>query len=280
MTIETQEPPRRTLLEVLYCLYEQSQFSMAGAVAFSFVVSLFPFCIFIGALSGVLGGRELADGAVDLLFQVFPDGVAAGLAPEVRATMSGDHTGLLTLSAGFALFFATSAIESLRAALNGAYRVSETRSYVLCLAISFVFVFASALTMLVMAWAVIVGPAVAARFEPAFLDTVLSSTWGATIIRYTIAAVVIALELFAFHIWLAAGRRTLRDVWPGVALSVVLWLAMAGLYSFYLDFSDYTKFYAGLSQLMIALIYFQFTAIIIILGAEVNREMLEFKRMR
>ena len=71
----------------------------------------------------------------------------------------------------------------------------------------------------------------------------------------------------------------MREVWPGVALSLVLWLALALLYSYYLNFNDYTRFYAGLSQLMVALIFFQFTAIIIILGAELNRGMMEFKKM-
>ena len=34
----------RTVLEAIYRLYAHSGFTMAGAVAFSFVVSLFPFC--------------------------------------------------------------------------------------------------------------------------------------------------------------------------------------------------------------------------------------------
>ena len=39
------------------------------------------------------------------------------------------------------------------------------------------------------------------------------------------------------------------------------------------------RFYAGLSQLMVALIFFQFTAIIIILGAELNRGIMELKKL-
>ena len=46
-----------------------------------------------------------------------------------------------------------------------------------------------------------------------------------------------------------------------------------------LNFSDYTRFYAGLSQLMVAMIFFQMTAVIVILGAELNRGIFEFKRM-
>ena len=121
----------RTLLEALYRLYEHSGFAMAGAVAFSFVVSLFPFCIFLGALAGIFGGRELAAQAVEQLFQILPPSVAAGLAPQVEAIMGRTRIDLLTVSAGLSLFFATNAIETLRTALNGAYRVIETRPYLL-----------------------------------------------------------------------------------------------------------------------------------------------------
>jgi membrane protein len=61
---------------------------------------------------------------------------------------------------------------------------------------------------------------------------------------------------------------------------MVLWLVVAGVYSYYLNFSDYSRFYAGLSQLMVALIFFQLTAVIVILGAELNRGIYEFKRLR
>lgn len=273
-------PPLQTVLAAVYRLYEHSGFSMAGAVAFSFVVSLFPFCIFLGAIGSVVGDKALATQAIDQLFQILPKRVAEGLAPEVGNIMGNSRVDLLGLSGLITLFFATSAIETLRAALNGAYRVKESRPYPLCLALSMVFVLVSAVSMLVLTWAVVVGPGVAAKFEPSIVKRLLDSSWLAIGTRYALAGLVIATQLFAFHIWLAAGRRRVADVWPGVLLSMVLWLASAGLYSRYLDFNDYTRFYAGLSQLMVAMIYFQVTAIVVILGAELNRGILELKKLR
>ena len=270
----------RTLLEAIYRLYEHSGFAMAGAMAFSFVISLFPFCIFLGALAGVFGGRELANQAVTQLFEILPQKVAAGIAPQVESIMGSSRIDLLTASAGLALFFATTAIETLRTALNGAYRVVETRSYFLCLLRSMLFVFLSAVAVLVLAWAVIVGPVIAARVEPDLTQSLLDSTWLGAALRYGLAAVVIAALLVTFHLRLAAGKRRVKDVWPGVLLSMVLWLVVAGVYSYYLNFSDYSRFYAGLSQLMVALIFFQLTAVIVILGAELNRGIYEFKRLR
>jgi membrane protein len=269
----------RTLLESIYRLYEHSGFALAGSVAFSFVVSLFPFCIFLGALSGIFGGRGLAEQAVTQLFQILPESVAKGLAPEVENVMGGSRIDLLTLSGFIALFFATSAIETMRAALNVAYRVQETRSYPLCLLISMLFVFVSAVSMLVLTWFVVVGPTIAAEYEPQWAKSLFDQSWLSTAWRYGLAGAIIAVQLVAFHLWLAAGKRTIRDIWPGIALSVALWLTIAAFYSNYLKFSDWTRFYAGLSQLMVALIFFQFTAIVIILGAELNRGILEIKKL-
>ena len=268
----------RTFLDALYKLYEHSGFSLAGAVAFSFVVSIFPFCIFLGALSGVFGGRELADQAIAQLFEILPRPVVQGLESEVRNIMGTSRINLLTASGFLALFFATSAIETMRAALNGAYRVHETRPYPLCLMISMLFVFVSAVTVLVLTWAVVVGPGLAARFEPQWVKDYLAVIDFGPAMRAVVAGCMIAIQLAAFHIWLAAGRRTLREVWPGILLSVVLWLALVSLWSQYLRITNYSLFYAGLSQLMVAMIFFQFTAIAILLGAEFNRGLIEFRK--
>ncbi len=274
----------RPLLTAIYRLYEHSGFSMAGAVAYAFVVSLFPFCIFLGAVASVFGGRELAQHAIDGLFKIMPPAVAGTLAPQVENLMGSTRIDLLTVGGGIALFFATSAVETLRAALNGAYRQQETRSYPYSLTLSMLFVMVSAVSTLVLTWAVVVGPALAQRFEPAWVKDLLdlnwlSSTWLTATSRYAIAALVLVAQLLVLHLWIAAGKRRFADVWPGVALSTLLWLAAGALYSHYLAFSDYTRFYAGLSQIMVALIFFQVTAVIILLGAELNRGIMEIKKM-
>lgn len=269
----------QTLLQAIYRLYEHSGFSMAGAVAFSFVVSLFPFCIFLTGLAGLIGSPELASRAVNQLFEVLPQDVAEALAPQVISIMSTTRIDLLTVGGGIALFFATSAIETLRAALNGAYRVQETLPYLLCLLRSMLFVLILAVAMLVLTWAVIVGPAFAARFEPSLVKSMLEPTWLSFGLRYGLAAAVVAAQLFALHLWLVAGKRRIADVLPGVVLSTVLWIGAGALYSYYLEFSDYSRFYAGLSQLMVALIFFQVTAVIILLGAELNRGLIELRKL-
>lgn len=277
-----------TLIEAIVRLYEQSGVTLASAMAFSFIVSLFPFCILIGSLAGLYGGRELADQAVHLMFDSLPARVAETLEPEVQRIMGTTRIDLVTVSAAFALFFATGAIETMREALNGAYRVAESRRYLVCLGVSTVFVIVSAISLLVLTAGLVVWPAIASRLEPQWLAraeaewvrTLLASSWLAVGTRYLLAGVVIAVQLTAMHIWLAAGRRSIWEVWPGVLLSVLLWLAVAAAFSTYLDLNDYAQFYGGLSQLMATLIFFWVSAVIVILGAELNRGLIELRKLQ
>ena len=269
-----------TIWRALYRLFEHSGFAMAGSVAFSFILSLFPFCIFLGALAGVFGGEQLARAAVAQLFELLPKGAAEALAPEVLAVMGQSRFGLMTASAALALFFATSSVEALRAALNTAYRAEETRTYFFCLGRSMLFVFVGAIAMLTMAWVVLVGPALAHKFDWIGINFLFNQNWFTFLVRYSIAAGVIVLQLIAYHLWLVGGRRTLIEIMPGILVSTVLWMLLAGLFSRWLEINNYARFYGALTQLMSSLIYFQLTAMVVMLGAEINRGIMELKKLR
>jgi membrane protein len=268
----------QTIARAVYELYADSGFSMAGAVAYAFVLSLFPFCIFLGALAGHFGGEALAKAAVAQLFELAPAPVVDAIAPEVMAVMGQSRLGLLTVGALVALFFATSAIESLRAALNIAYRVKEHRPYPVCVLESSLFVVLSAFGMLALAWGVVVGPQLAASLKPSWMLWLADTGWVAVIARYAIVSSAIGVQLAAYHLWLAAGRRRLAEVWPGVLISIVLWLLAAQLFASWLTISNYSRFYAGLTSIMSALVFFQVSSVIVILGAELNRGLVEVKR--
>ena len=270
----------RAFFSAIYELYADSGFSMAGAVAYSFVLSLFPFVIFLGAVAGYFGGEALAERAVAQLFQIVPEQVARTLEPEVMAVMGRSRLGLLTFGALIALVFATSAIESLRAALNTAYRVKETKSYPACLVQSAFLVLFSALGMLVFAWGIVVGPQLARQYNLGWLIGFTDQGWWAIFLRYFIVISVIGAQLFAYHLFLAAGDRRIGEVWPGVVLSVVLWILAAQVFAWWMSFSDYSRFYAGLTHLMVTLVFFQLAAIVIILGAEFNRGLSEMRHSK
>lgn len=87
----------------------------------------------------------------------------------------------------------------------------------------------------------------------------------------TISLILVATLVFA-HKFLAAGRRRLAQIAPGVALTLLLWLAFGEGFGFYLArFSqNYVTTYAGLASVMIALVFLYVLSAIFIFGGEVN----------
>ena len=263
------------LWDAIVRFYYDYGITLASAIAFSGVVALFPFLIFMTALAGFLGGSEVAELAVDQLFSTLPKEVAEGLAPEVRRVLGSPRTDILTLSVALTLIIASSGLETLRTALNRAYRLEETRSFWFRRAQSILFVIGLALAMLVLGFSVILGPTIssyAIEHFPWLAD--YTRLFDRT--RYGVGGVVLLIALTAIHAWIPDGHRRLRDILPGILVTMVAWLIAAIAYSEYLaHYNYYTKTYAGLAHIMIALMFFYITALVFLFGGELNRAIIE-----
>jgi membrane protein len=93
---------------------------------------------------------------------------------------------------------------------------------------------------------------------------------------------VLLVALVLAHKFLPAGRRSLRDIAPGILLTFALWIAASIAFGSYLaDFArNYVTTYAGLASVMIALVFLYMIASIFIFGGELNVAILRAKRKR
>ena len=243
---------------------------LSGYIAFAAFFALFPFLIFLAALAGFLGDEETASGFIDAMFRFMPDDVAETLAPAVRDVIGSRQGGLLTLGILATLWFASSGIEALRAALNRAYGVSEERPMWWLRVQSVAMVIVSGFILFFVSLAVILGPIVWEAVRPVFgrtLDAQIVFTTG----RYLIAVILLWGALMLLHRWLPNAKQAYRRVLPGVCLTVVLWLTAATLFSWYVgNLADYSMVYGSLGGVAITLMFFYISGIIFIYGAEIN----------
>ena len=206
-----------------------------------------------------------------LIVATWPRQVSASIAGEIHSVLTTARGDVLTLGVVFAIYFASSGIESLRIGLNRAYGLNEQRPWWLLRLESIGYVLVSAISWLAMAFLVVLGPLLfqAALVYAPWLDS-LEGHYD--IARFGVAAVVLAIAVTILHMWLPAGRRRLGDIWPGTVATLVLWLACGFVFGRYLsEFSyAYVTYYAGLASAMIALVFLYFTAWIFIYGGELN----------
>ena len=246
--------------------------AIASHIALSTLMALFPFLIVVTALAAFFfGSKELADEAARILLEAWPKEVAAPIALDITGVLTSTRGDVLTLGVLFALYFASSGVESLRIGLNRAYDIKELRPWWLLRLESIVYVIIGAVAILAFSFLVVFAPLILAKlvlYVPAleqFGDLI-------TFARYAVAAVVLIVALMIVHLWLPAGRRSFNEIAPGIIATLLLWLISGAIFGRYLASYAfaYVSMYAGLASAMVALVFLYVCASIFIYGGELN----------
>jgi membrane protein len=267
----------RVLADSLGHLNDDDGFAMASHVALSALMAIFPFLIFVTALAGFIGEAQLAGTLADLLFATWPKIVAAPIAAEVHRVVAGANGGLLTVSALIAIYLASNGVAAIRMALNRAYRVVEHRSFLKLQMQNFVFVVIGALTGLTLAVLGLLGPLIFAELTR-WLPRLAEFQGTFSLLRFGVTGGLVVIVLVSAHVWLPARRPAVHKLWPGVAITLALWLIAAGIFAAYLErFANYVATYAGLASAVTAIFFLYLVALAMIFGAEFNATL---KRLR
>jgi membrane protein len=262
----------RAVLDAYYGFNANDGWALASHIALSALMALFPFLILVTALAASLfGSKGLADEVARILLETWPREVAAPIASEIRNVLTTTRGDTLTIGFAFAVYFASSGVESLRIGLNRAYGVTETRNWLLLRIESILYVLIGAVALLALAFLIVLGPlifATAVKFAP----WLAALEWNFTVARYATATLALIVALVVAHKWLPAGRRRLRDIVLGIVATLALWLASGIVFGRYLaEFaSSYVSYYAGLASAMTALVFLYLSASIFVYGGELN----------
>jgi membrane protein len=262
----------RIVAEAVRRFLADDGWAIASHIALSTLMAMFPFLIVVTALAGFFfGSKELADEAAKLLLEAWPQEVAGPITRDITGVLTGTRGDVLTFGVLFAVYFASSGVESLRIGLNRAYDMSEPRSWWLLRLESILYVLVGAAAILAFAFLVVLAPLIWAKLV-LYVPAVQPFNDLVTVLRYVIAAAVLILALMILHRWLPAGRRSFRQTAPGIVATLLLWLVSGAVFGRYLaEFATaYTTMYASLASAMIALVFLYVCASVFIFGGELN----------
>jgi membrane protein len=266
--------PLRLLWDTANALADRDGFELAGHIAFTAMMALFPFLLFLTSLAGFLGDRTSASTFVEYLFLFMPLDVVKTLNPVIIELLSVQRGDLLTLGLVGALWSAMSGVDALRISLNRAYRVTDDRPYWQRKLQDLVFVLIGTVLILVFTLLIVFGPTVS------HVVAVLLGGFGTDIepwhwARYMVTLLLMAAGLVALHRSLPAVRHRLAEVLPGVVTTTVLWVVAGSTFGTYLSrFSNYGTTYGSLGGVAITLLFFYISAILFLFGGQLNAELL------
>lgn len=248
----------------------------AGYLAFLGLLSIFPFLVFLVALTGFVGEGELGRQFISFLRDNLPHHIMNALMPRVDEIISGPSPALLTLSMVAALWTASSAVEGYRTVLNRAYHVGTPPAYIwrrlLSIAQLLIFTFLLLIGMLLLVIIPIALESIELRLgiPQKIID---SLQWDVSVKPMLIA--IIFLVVVAMYYILPNIKQSLRAVLPGAAFTVACWVAAVELFRIYLtSFDQVNLIYGSLGGIIAALLFFYLLNLIFIFGAELNYQII------
>jgi membrane protein len=266
---------------IIHLIYDGGM-TYAGHIAFMTLFSLFPFLIFLFTLAGEIGQTEAARNFVNMALEALPKEVSEAIRPAIEGVISTRRTGLMTLSIVAALWAVSSGIEALREALNKAYGVEDSRPIWFLRLQSLAFTIIFSISIIVVMIVLVIGPVLWSYIVP-LLNVPWEWGWFYELLRYVISVGLLYLVVALLYRWLPSRHLPRREVLPGAAVTVLLWLILASLFSLYLqNLGRFSVTYGSLGGIVVTLMFFYISGLIFIFGAEINsaRRRAEADRLR
>ncbi|MFL5777680.1 MAG: YihY/virulence factor BrkB family protein, partial [Chloroflexota bacterium] len=247
---------------------------LAAEMAYRFLFAVFPFGLFVAALSAFVAELAHVDDPASLVLRGLgdnlPPSIADSLRPELEHLLTSARPGVLGLGALLALWAATGGTNALVKGMHRAYDVPEQRPFLLHYAVAVGLTLLAAFGIIA-SFATIVGSALltqqlAEQFGLGsgawtFLQL---ARWPAVFIGLTAAVAILyryAPSVVVPWRWILVGATVFTLGWL---------LATVGLGFYAANVANYGATYGSLGAVIVLMLWFYLTAALLLLGAELT----------
>ena len=243
-------------------------FGLSAQLAYFFLLSLFPFLLFLITLIGYLPINDQV--IIDLLKMYAPKEIISLIEENITTIVYTQNGSLLSISIIGTLWSASNGVNAITKAFNQAYKVRENRSFLVSriiaigLTIAMIAVIAIALLLPVFGRMLGVFLFSFVQLSDGFLEI-----WD--MLRWVISSIVIFIVLVALY-KLAPNKRVRfsHAIW-GALLATFSWQLVSLIFSYYVStLGNYSATYGSLGTVIVLMIWLYISGMIIIVGGIVN----------
>jgi len=244
----------------------------AGNMAFLTMLSLFPFIIFIVALSGFLGQTESGLESITFFLSVLPPEVAEVLDGPIQGIVKSTGKEILTGSILFAVWTAAIGVEAAREVLIKAFGPEYARPVWIRRLESLGVVILGGIAVIAAMSVLVLGPPILKALASYFPDAVtggIDELWSYLSLLVSPSLLLLGL----YGVYLALTPRKIEKVarFPGTFLCLFILVATAKGLSVYLKYVDnYDVTYGSLAGVVIMQLFCFLVSLGFVLGAELN----------
>ena len=250
--------------------------SQSAALAFYLLFMIFPLLIFISALLGLL---QLDVAAIlDALVEFLPTEVVSIVGMYLNYVGEDPSPQLLLFGLFFSIYFPMRATNTLMRAVRTAYRLGPPKAPIRHTLKSLLYTVMLIVTIVLTLVLVSVGEAALDYAIDHFgLPVYMAALWQR--LRFPVMGLVMYFALYFLYALPQDTHLRARDLYPGVLAALLGWMVTAYLFSWYVEnFASYSLFYGSIGAVIVLLIWLNFTAAILILGAELNGTLIALRK--
>jgi membrane protein len=254
---------------------EDHVMAFAGNLTYKAIFAIFPFFTFLLSLLGLFNATDLVNTMIQNLSGVLPgtatDFIKGQLLSITESQAQSAFTFGAIISILLALWGVSGAFRSVMEAMNVMYEVEEDRPFWKKYGISIFISLAVILLMLTALAVVVFGRTFGGGLAGAIgLGSVFQTVWS--IVQWPIVACVVLFAFAVIYYFAPAAEQRFRWISPGAVLAFIFWLAFSLLFSYYAgNFGSYNETYGSLAGVIIFMLYIYYSALIMLVGAEMNQ---------
>jgi membrane protein len=246
---------------------------LSAGVAFFGLLALVPALVAVVSLYGLIADPTAVERQMSNLLGAAPQEVRNLVIAQLQ-TITQDRGSAITvgliIGILIALWSASSGVKHLMDAINIAYDEDETRGFIKVRGISLLMTLGAIVFLVVAVGLIAVLPA-------ALADTGLgvAGRVAAGVLRWVLLLFGMMAALAVLYRY-APDRDEPKWSWTsvGAVVATIVWLIGSALFAFYTsNFAKYNETYGSLGAVVVLMLWLFLTALVIILGAELNAEL-------
>lgn len=258
--------------------WEHNISRVAGQLSYFMLLSIFPFIIFINAL---VGSFDISITKLSAVIEpIFPPQVVALINGYIEQTMANQSIGLLSIGIIVVIFSASKAVRSLDFAINTAYGTTESKNILKDFFYSMLFVIAAAITIVIVALFV----TLSSDFLTEIIKVNHLSEFAVEILGICRWVMLVAILFFILAIVykITPNKKvSAKSIIPGTILASLGLILLTYGFSTYVDhFMRGSIFNGTIGVVVMLMLWIYFASIVIVLGAELNSILEDYKRER
>lgn len=253
----------------IYHRFREDEVPAVGAqLAYYLILAFFPFVIFLITLVGY--SPISSDQVLNSLSQILPLEAYNIIDKTISEVVNVRSRRLLSFSFISTLWAASNGVGALINGLNRAYDEKESRPFWKVKGIALIFTLILSMGIL-FAFIMLVFGGVIERKIISILGSSVTFKFLWNVLRYIFVLAFLFIVFSALYYYIPNCRLKLREVLPGAAFSTLGWLAASMAFAFYVDnFARFSVIYGSIGGVMILLIWLYISAVIILIGGELN----------